>query len=174
MLIPLFITPLFSYKVENWNEKKRKLLKLVESENLERSKAQSFLSDRGINKDYTENLLEILNTEFNSFLKELGAREIDLHTAWTVKYEQGDFHPPHSHSSVGYSGIIYLDYDKDYHTPTYFIDPIIDPVYDKTNILAPQVDEGVMHVVPSNVLHFTYPNTSDKIRQIIGFDLHIK
>ena len=171
MLSPLFIVPLFQYDVKDWIQKKELILNLIDYDNLQNSKVQNFYSDKN-KASYTDEVFEILKDEFTEFIEELGAREIDVHTAWTVNYKRGDFHPPHTHSSMGYSGILYLNYKED-HTPTYFIDPIIDPVYDCTNIISPEAKEGRLAFVPSNVLHFTYPNTSDNNRTIIGFDIRI-
>ena len=65
----------------------------------------------------------------------------------------------------------YLEYDEDEHTGTYFVNPVTDPITDLTNYSLPNVHEGAIVIVPSNVLHFTYPNKSNKIRIVMGFDI---
>jgi len=75
---------------------------------------------------------------------------------------------------VGYSGIIYLDYDETLHSPTYFINPVNNPITDQTEIKKIQASEGLMIIVPSNILHYTLPNNSHTIKTIIGFDLKFR
>jgi hypothetical protein len=67
-----------------------------------------------------------------------------------------------------------LDFDKDEHTPVVFVGPLNDPIKDTTQLNMPTIFEGDLILVPSSLIHFTYPNTSDKIRRIIGFDIKFK
>jgi quercetin dioxygenase-like cupin family protein len=167
---PMFQTVVYQYAVAGWEEKKQSLLSLIDHSKFEDN--GSFKTDRtAVNNSYLNNFVEIIQQELEMFRTELNTPELFITDVWSVKYETGDFHPPHTHSSSGYSGVLYLEYDENEHTGTYFVDSLTDPITDLTNYSLPTVHEGAVVIVPSNVLHFTYPNKSKKIRIIIGFDV---
>jgi hypothetical protein len=166
----MFENLVYQYGIIDWEEKKNKILKFINKSNFERQ--QSFDTDRNTsNNSYLSAFSEIFKEEIDNFRIELKVPSLKITNVWSVKYQQGDFHPPHTHSSTGYSGIIYLDYDEYVHTSTYFINSITDPITDLTMYSVPSVHEGALVIAPSNVLHFTYPNTSNTIRSVIGFDI---
>ena len=43
-----------------------------------------------------------------------------------------------------------------------------------TEIKNIEASEGLMIIVPSNILHYTLPNNSHTIKTIIGFDLKFR
>jgi hypothetical protein len=169
----MFKTLIYQYPVENWESKKFEIKKFICEEKFIRN--ESFFTDRKLaNNNYLDEFLNIFKDELEEFKKEIAVNELILTNVWTVKYFTGDFHPVHTHSSTGYSGILYLDYDEDEHTGTYFVNSQTDPITDLTNYSLPVVHEGQMSIAPSSILHFTFPNNSLKIRQVIGFDLKFK
>lgn len=158
----------YQYNVADWSEKKSKIKEFIKHGRFQRM--ERFYSDRGQNY-YLPEFKEIFSSELEQFRLELNVPALELLSVWCVKYQKGDWHVPHTHSSSGYSGVLYLDYDDDEHTGTYYLNPITNPITDETDIGCPYAYEGCMTIVPSNVMHFTHPNTSDKIRSIIGFDM---
>jgi hypothetical protein len=169
----MFETAIYQYPVENWDLKKSEMKKFIYEENFIRN--GFFFTDRKLaNNGYLNEFLHIFRDELKKFKNDIGVDELILTDTWAVKYSTGDFHPVHTHSSTGYSGILYLDYDEDEHSGTYFVNNQTDPITDLTNYSLPAVHEGQMSIAPSNVLHFTFPNNSLKIRQVIGFDLKFK
>ena len=166
----MFENLVYQYGIIDWEEKKNKILKFINNSNFERQ--QSFDTDRNTsNNSYLSAFLEIFKEDVDNFRMELKVSSLKITNVWAVKYHQGDFHPPHTHSSTGYSGIIYVDYDEDVHTGTYFVNSITDPITDLTMYSVPPAHEGALVIAPSNILHFTYPNTSNNIRSVIGFDI---
>lgn len=166
----MFSTLVYQYPVRDWDTKKLEIKKYIDENSFSRN--ESFFTDRALsNNKYLSEFSQIFKDELEQFKFDLGVPEIFLKNVWSVKYQKGDFHPVHTHSSTGYSGILYLEYDDDEHTGTYFVNSQTDPVSDLTNYSVPNVHEGQMTIVPSNVLHFTFPNNSDKIREVIGFDI---
>ena len=163
----------YQYASVNWGSKKEKINKWIDEAIFQRDQMQTFLSDRDTNNDkYLEEFSNLFKDEITLFSNELG-RPVKLQNLWLVKYEKGDWHPPHTHGSTGFSGIIFVDYDEKEHTPPYFIDPINDRFTDRTNYIIPNVFEGDIVLMRSNVLHFTYPNLSEKQRVILGFDVDV-
>jgi hypothetical protein len=170
---PMFQTLVYQYAVMNWEEKKQSLLSLIDHTKFENN--QSFETDRkASNNSYLNRFVDIIQQELEMFRTEINMSELFVTNVWSVKYNTGDFHPPHTHSSSGYSGVLYLEYDEVEHTGTYFVNTTTDPITDLTNYSLPNVHEGAIVIAPSNVLHFTYPNKSKKIRIIIGFDIKFK
>ncbi len=168
----MFQTLVYQYAVDDWEKKKHSLQSLIDHEKFHDN--GSFETDRKDNNNsYRNQFVEVIQPQLSMFQQELDIKELIISNVWTVKYKTGDFHPAHTHSSSGYSGILYLEYDENEHTGTYFVDPITDPITDLTNYSLPNVHEGAIVIVPSNILHFTYPNKSKKIRIIIGFDMTI-
>lgn len=169
----MFQTLVYQYAVSDWENKKEKISNFIKDENFIRN--ESFLSDRKLSANsYLDQFADIFSTELEMFRKEIGIAEMFLTNVWSAKYEKGDFHPVHTHSSTGYSGILYLEYNEDVHTGTYFVNPQTNPLTDLTDYSLPNIHEGAMVIVPSNVLHFTFPNNSTSIRQILGFDIKFK
>lgn len=163
----------YQYASEDWSNKKKFINKWLDNAVFEKDEMQTFSSDRNTNQNrYLEEFGSLFKNELNSFANELG-RQIKLKNLWMVKYEKEDWHPPHTHGSTGYSGIIFVEYDENEHTPPYFIDPINDRFTDRTNYIIPNVYEGDIVLMRSNVLHFTYPNKSQKNRIILGFDVDV-
>ena len=158
----------YQYNVADWDNKKSKIKEVIKQGRFRRS--DRFYSDRGQNY-YLEDFKEIFESELAQFKDDIGVNEFELTSVWCVKYDKGDWHVPHNHSSTGFSGVLYLDYDEDEHTGTYYLNPITNPITDETDIGCPYAYEGSITIVPSSMLHFTHPNTSDKVRSIIGFDI---
>jgi hypothetical protein len=169
----LFETKFYSYYINDWETKKEKIVDRINLAALIRKPDQSFASDRGSNS-YQSEFVEIFKNELSLFSNEIKVNSLDIGDVWTVSYAKQEFHVPHNHSGVGYSGIIYLDYDETLHSPTYFINPVNNPITDQTEIKKIEASEGLMIIVPSNILHYTLPNNSHKIKTIIGFDLKFK
>lgn len=169
----LFQIPCYHYSIQLWPEKKEKLFSLLDNEKF--IYCDKFFSDRSRNSNvYLKDFTDIIQIELEHFRNEIGVNTIFITDVWTVKYKTGDFHAPHTHSSSGYSGVLYLDYDQQEHTGTCFINSITNPITDLTDGFTPQVCEGDIVLTPSNVLHFTYPNQSTKKRIIMGFDIKFK
>ena len=175
MIGNLFSVRYVSVQTDNWDEKKKELKGLLYEHEFERLDMAEFDTDRHINNNrYVGDFCRIFTDELNKFGMEMGLRRLDIGAMWAVKYGRGDYHAVHNHRSTGYSGILYVDYDEDEHTPSIHVSPWNDPLTDTTQLAAPGVREGTMIFVPSNVLHYTKPNNSDKLRQIVAFDMEIQ
>jgi len=88
---------------------------------------------------------------------------------WSVQYHKNDFHQPHTHGSLGYSAILYLDTN----IGTSFIQPWNDPITNKTVIVTPTIKEGDIIIFPAHILHFTNPIKKSIKRTIISWDIKI-
>jgi hypothetical protein len=165
---------LYQYSCLDWPSQKNQGLEWLEKTIFSRNSDQPFFSDRNnVPQFYRQDFVDTFKKELTLFCQDLEVESVEITDIWFAKYEVGDWHPPHTHSSNGYSGIIYFEYDDIVHTPTYFLNPVTDPITDKTNYCKPTVYEGDIVIAPSNLLHFTYPNLSTKTRIVLGFDMII-
>jgi hypothetical protein len=174
MIKPINILASYQYKSNDWSLKKEAIKQHLKFNEMVRTPPSVFNSDKNIPRYYVENFISIFNEELTEFATELGIKSFDVKDIWTVNYKQGDFHDPHCHGFCNYSGILYLDYDENVHTPTYYITEPYDSVSERTIIHKNDVTEGDIVIFPSSVLHYSRPNTSIKDRNIISFDINVR
>lgn len=175
MIGNLFAIRYVSIQAENWNEKKLELEALLREHEFERHDLAQFETDRHSNGGrYAQAFCGIFGDELNRFGMEMSLSQLRISSIWAVRYGRGDYHTVHNHRSTGYSGILYMDYDEDEHTPSIHVSPWNNPITDITELAAPPVREGMFVFVPSSVLHYTRPNESDKLRQIVAFDMEVQ
>ena len=168
----LFEYPCYEYIVDDWQLKKRDILRKIENKNFIRTDLQNFETDRfNNNREYLAFFEELILPELQEFCLE-SQTSCRMTDCWTVKYKKGDYQNTHNHRSWGFSGVLYLQYDPEVHTPTYFICPWQDPRMDTSSFSYPKkLTEGTILIFPSQTLHFVNPNQSEKERIIISFDL---
>ena len=172
MKAPLFEFPSFQYQIEDWEFKKKGLLKRIKEEKFIRTDLQTFETDRQTNKkSYLHYFHNLIRTELMEFCQEAKV-SCSMTDCWAVRYQKGDQQTIHNHKSWGFTGILYVEYDPKVHTPTCFVAPWQDPRNDTTSLAYPQnVKEGTIFISPSYTLHFVHPNQVRKHRTIISFDL---
>ena len=172
MKAPLFDFPSYQYEVDDWEFKKKGLLNRINKGNFIRTKLQTFETDRQTNdKTYVRYLHDFLKDILFEFCQEAKVT-CGMTDAWCVKYHKGDHQTIHNHRGWGFSGVLYVEYDPQVHSPTCFMCPWQDPRTDTTSLAYPQnVKEGTVFITPSFTHHFVKPNQSRKQRTVISFDL---
>ncbi len=160
---PIFKIEFFKIKCVNFKNKKKKLEKALAR--YPEMPFDNFYSNRNKCSINTE-FREIFKDEFNLISTKYNSK-ILLQRVWSVVYHQGQYHVPHNHSSQGYSGILYLDMQKDSPKTTY-IQPWNDEK-DKTVLYAP-VKPGDIMIVPQFLWHYTEPNKTYFKKRILSFD----
>ena len=173
----LFHVPLLSFEVKDWDRKKKELLSVLDNNEFLQLKDNSFLTDRHPDKiDYRHNFAQIFVEEFDDFAKTLKLEEIHIKDKWSVKYNQpGQSHAPHNHRSVGYTGLLYVEYDPDVHEPVKFIGPWNSPITDTTELSElNNAREGVLYIWPSYLIHYVDAMKTDKLRMITSWDMDVK
>ena len=164
--------PFYHYKVSNWKEKKEQLLDFVSNLSFKYfDKPADLYTTYG---DQTSSIpLKILEDDILKFTTEVKySGEINAEI-WFQKYYENQFHSPHNHGAIGYSSVLYINFDKRIHDGTRFLAPFNDP--DGNHVeFAPDVDEGSLIFFPSYLYHFTIPNKSDSIRIIMSMNIRKK
>jgi hypothetical protein len=164
MKVIAFSVPIYKFKVQNWNIKKKQLLDLFNS-----------LKPRVIGNVITSPLdikTDILLEEVNLFEKEVG---INLYSSevWFQQYDHNMNHAVHTHGPAGFSSVCFIEYDKHNHKPTTFVSPFGNYITGELERYEPDVEEGDIIFFPSNFLHYAPTNLSKITRTIISFNLQI-
>ena len=164
--------PFYHYKVNNWREKKEQLLDFVSTLSFKfKDQIADLYTTYG---DQTSSIpLKILEDDIVKFTTEVKySGEINAEI-WFQKYYENQFHSPHNHGAIGYSAVLYINFDKRIHEGTRFLAPFNDP--DGNHIeFVPDVDEGSLIFFPSYLYHYTLPNKSDTIRIVMSVNLRRK
>jgi hypothetical protein len=175
MKLPVMTVEFYLIGVKDWQVKRKLLIDILESverkQYLDNGFLAPFHTDRSINT-YKDKVSEIFAEEIRQIEKETEC-ELVVNDVWSVGYGTGDFHPPHNHADSNFSAVLYFDFDPSVHTGTSIILQTLNPKKNMTDIITPDVSEGNILVFPSQLLHYTAPNRSDRKRGIVSFDLKV-
>lgn len=201
-VIPMFSVPLVHIEIKDWNNKKQQLLNLyntVYCNNYVKGNCFDVKTDYHYNTEtssnYSPQIHNILSQEIslaqdillhpNDFYNfDLdnpyeggcnGEYFFRLENSWFESSLKGSRHEVHNHGPVGYSCVVFIEYDKEEHSPTRFLNPYFSSFFGNNCDFCPDhlVKEGSLIIFPSPVLHFTHPNTSDKIRLILSWNMTV-
>ena len=100
-------------------------------------------------------------------------KELHITSMWYHRYYDNSEFQVHQHGSIGWSAIIYLEFDPNVHEGTLFYSPsgIYNPWNGSLALKCPKINEGDMIIFPCNILHKSLKNTSNKRRTIISFNM---
>jgi hypothetical protein len=172
----MFYVPIFHYKVNDWDNKKKNLLEFwdLEKENC----TEEDLVRHNFDKDNSELDVLVQNTffeEVSRFLNEIGRSECEFLGSWFENSMQNGYHGIHNHGPLGYSAVCYLKYDETVHTPTKFYSPFNSFITGSVLEYVPEnATEGSILFFPSNIPHCTEPNTSEIERLVVSFNVAIE
>ena len=203
-VIPMFSVPLCHIEVENWKIKKEQLLNIhknVETnENGNPTNRFDVSTDYHFNNksgsSYSIDIHRILQDEINllqdmilhptdfnnmvyDILPEMECDDCDyyfrLENSWFERAPKSKQHSAHTHGPVGYSCVLFLDYDCNEHSPTVFLNPFFSSFFGCPPDYCPDhiVKEGSLICFPSPVVHYTNPNNSDNDRMILSWNMSI-
>ena len=150
-------------KIKTKNFAKKKKLIIKELKKHPEKRQRNFSSNRGDGK-----LSRPFSKIFQEELSQISFHGLTLTDTWSVTYEQGDFHSPHNHGSIGYAGILYLDM-KPKSPKTTYIQPWNNEK-DKSVLYTPEVKAGDMIIVPKFISHYSEVNFLTFKKRIISFD----
>ena len=176
-LRPMFTVPLFAYGVPDWKTKKRRIqsaLPEASEANLSPSKDSytDFFSTRGGSlPTYADVVTRSVSECLDGFRAWIGD-DLAIDSMWFETSLRGNYHAAHNHGSLGYSAVLFVDYDPAVHRPTRFLAPfhnfhtggLMEHVPD-------DVDEGTLLIFPAAVIHDTQINQSDTPRTIVSFNM---
>ena len=179
VIIPIksmFMIPYLQLDVDDWDNKKKKLLELMSKCDFinQSSILKSSFYDES-SKNNNELVESIFENELIQMKKSFGCNYYSIKYSWFQEQTKNMFHPLHDHGegNISMSSICYIEYDSSEHSPTQFISPFVDSFTFSHLDFMPQVNEGTIIFFPANVLHQTLPSPSDKPRKIISFNMEL-
>jgi len=168
----LFNIPYWKIQIINFKEKKKELTKLLESYPEEKKWMAGFATNKQSDRSgLVEQFSSIMIDEVEVFVKEF-KKDFAITEIWSVSYDKGDHHTSHNHGSVGLTGILYLDLPKD-SPVTEYLQPWNNYEDDTTHNAKISIVEGDIIIVPSFILHYSWPNKSNSKKRIISWDMKI-
>jgi len=176
--IPLFPTPVWHYRISDWETKKEQLLSLHEDkpEYWEDDNFTDFRRDNlnSYSKEFSTIMIREL-MEFQDCVKQsfVGINGLSINSVWTQKYLKNKFMGPHTHGSQGFSSVIYTEFTKGEHKSTCLQAYNCCPVTGDHQEIELDVEEGDMIIFPSTMAHYANPSESDNQRTIVSFNMTI-
>mgnify|MGYP001484672641 CR=1 FL=1 len=159
---------IYKYKISNWQEKKYKLIELFhKTKPIIFGNVLTNFNNSPENRDLIiKEIIRLFYDEIINFKKYIGSEYI-LESAWIQEYHKNMNHELHNHGT-GYSSVIYINFDKEVHSSTMFVDKV------KRKSFLPEVEEGDIIFFNSKHYHHCPTNKSDIKRMICSFNLKKK
>ena len=124
-----------------------------------------------------ENLLLPPDRCIDNFTEALGIEHgvyFKITNSWFEKSAKYGQHTPHTHGSRGYSCVLFVNYDKEEHKPTVYMNPFTSYFYGcNVDWTCPEAGEGSLLCWPAPIVHYTYPNASDKDRLVLSWNMSV-
>ena len=160
----------YQYKVSDWEFKKQKLNEIIDKINFYQDKNSNLLTDYGSNNNYEADVIQILKKDIIKFFIEANLYNPYVSSLWFQKYNNEQCHLAHNHGALGYSSVLYINYDSKHHTATRFLSPYYSET-GETITYIPEVSEGTLLFFPSMINHYTLPNQSNATRTILSINI---
>tara|TARA_Y100000022_G_C13219377_1_gene361569 strand:- start:16 stop:600 length:585 start_codon:yes stop_codon:yes gene_type:complete len=171
----MFSVPLVKYHIVNWKENKKRIL-----ESLPKLNQEHLDRDVGLYTDffeviknnnlptYSNVVIDIIKPYLADFTQQ---RRAEFTNMWFQTAFKGNSHGLHNHGHSGWSSVIYVEFNPQFHTSTKFISPFNNPWDGNLVDFMPEVQEGDMIIFPSTLTHESLPNQSEVRRTIVSYNL---
>lgn len=189
MIETIFNIPVGKYHVEDW-ETLNKTYALSQYSNSFIEEINTNIADEGDNlytdfvanskhssvPQYINNMLGLISGPAQKFFDEVSSitpsvtsYNWKVTSAWFEKLTNNQLHGAHNHGSVGFSCVLYVDFNPEIHKPTTFISPHGDVIGGVTQMYLPKdVKSGDVVFFPSFLNHYAPKNSSDEERVIFS------
>ena len=171
MDINMFHIPLTVYKCSWWTAKKQRLLRHLDTVDMVQGDEQVLSDYRGDNS-YVNEITDILSDELSWFGNDYSCNP-HIVRAWYERALPYMYHPVHNHGHGGFSAVLFIEYNKQYHRPTNFIAPFDHFITGEQLTYEPHVEEGDLILFPSFLHHYTHPHTSEHRRTVLSFNITV-
>jgi hypothetical protein len=174
----MFSIPLFQYEIENWQIKKNQLKEVYHQSNIKENIRSRVFTDYHEQFEsgfkYNAQIQNILKDEIDRFEYETNSelKSYNVTSSWFELALNNHFHAIHSHGTIGYSSVCFIEFDSSVHTETIFVAPFNNFITAEDLKFTPNASEGTIIFFPSIIKHYTVPNNSSKERLILSFNMH--
>jgi uncharacterized protein (TIGR02466 family) len=158
----------------------------------------SFRSNNPDMKLDSEYLASIYSKYIANFLHEYGLRpgKFNIESPWYNVFSKSQYQEPHTHLPAHFSVVHYVTFDESQHLATTFVHPNLilsqtmkafcPPLRNRLDgdcpahslymdfYTPPQIKEGDLIIFPSFLNHYVKPNTSEKQRITITFNVELE
>lgn len=183
-VIEMFSVPLYKFSIPNWEEEKKLILEALPEEKVYLDICTDFFENSTERRlpSYTDVVLDILfpciQTLQDTLIREPNGSQLTqggwfgLDNMWYQTEYKGHNHELHNHGNVGWSSVLYVNYNPEVHTATRFLSPYNagSGVGGLVMRYQPNVKEGDFIIFNSDVAHEALPNESDEKRTIISMN----
>ena len=173
--LSLFSVPVIKIKTKNWEQKKDRLLALVDLDNPSFA-YPDVITDYHANSEkgvpYLAEFCNIVQDELKLLLEKSKGSAINMNFLWAQRYKKSNYMIAHTHGPIGYSATLYTEFDKSCHPSIRFISPIHD-AEGGLQFYEPDIDEGDLIAFPSFLMHDVRHSTTDKSRTIFAFNYKV-
>lgn len=169
----MLAVPLLSIELEDWKYRKKHFKNLCnindpKYKNKQQYSDYHYYLNNGCS--YIKTFEDLIKNELSLVKNKLGG-DFWIDGLWTQRYEKLNHMSVHNHGNQGYSAILFVDFDAKHHMPTTFFAPFVNFITGESLSYEPNIIEGTMIFFPSVLLHQALPNTSNKPRTVISFNL---
>ena len=174
----MFSVPLFRFRIADWAEHKRHILaSLPESGPHLLSPAGDTFTDFFVNQQsgvlpsYKDAVVKAVEPSLQEFTARYPENP-KIDAMWFERSRRSNYHGAHNHGSLGFSAVLYVEFDAAVHKPTRFLAPFMNFYAGGLMEHSPaDVQEGTLLLFPSILIHEAPPNNSDKQRTIVSFNV---
>jgi cupin superfamily acireductone dioxygenase involved in methionine salvage len=170
-----FVTPYAYKKFEKHEELKDQLLQMIEAthckpvpEKSEKISRTDWFTSRTPKKDYSQLLIPAITKDVAACIDSLNYYKsydkLDVLDIWFQQYSKSDEHVWHKHEDCTWVCIYYVQ------LPEGSPKTLLRDIGNDNTIITPDVKEGDILIIPSNVYHCSPPNESDDVKTIISFN----
>tara|TARA_B100000902_G_C26882728_1_gene703429 strand:+ start:74 stop:649 length:576 start_codon:yes stop_codon:yes gene_type:complete len=185
----LFGFPIHKVAVSDWENKKSKLLKLIDFSDTSDQYCDSCDTDFYKYNDkalYLNEFIDIVQTDLDKlvdyythlFRNRYGGdypfKSFDKWMLWSQRYGKKQYHGAHNHGLMKISCVLYVEFDDKLHFPTTFYSPHPNPYFGTTDKVSPPVVEGDIVTFPSVLLHESPVSQTEIPRTIMSFNIPLK
>ena len=185
----LFAIAISKFEVNDWQNKKSKLLELISFDDEDIESCSDCLTDYykyDTRPPYLNTFVDIMQedldniaNEYTNMLNDKYNGECPLESTdtwqlWSQRYTKGQYHGAHNHGNDRISCVLYVEFDETEHIPTTFYSPFPHPYYGIIGKQTPQVSEGNIITFPSSLLHECPNQVSTKPRTIMSFNIPLR
>ena len=186
--IDMFVCRLYKYHIENWEEEKKEILKALPGEKNVKEYEEDIHTDFFDNSrsrrlpTYADLIIDIVSPcieDLQSRLPGGGDTKLLIHQCWmgvdNMWYQteyKGQQHMLHNHGNIGWSCVLYVNYNPEVHTSTRFLSPygVGSGRGGGLEWYQPDIKEGDFIIFDSSIPHEALPNESDEKRTIISMN----
>ena len=193
----LFSVPILHYSIGNWIENKNKIMNALPNHHGNYLHGEDSLnglytdykrvSSEGSNTlpSYAGIVIDIIKPYLKDFSNQIVMEGSDCQSTvgnqkqvniqftdmWYQTEMYGSSHGIHNHGPLGWSSVIYVDYDPKVHTSTQFLSPFNNIWNGNLIYFQPPIEEGDMIIFPSYIAHQALPNSSKLPRTVISYNI---